>query len=178
MLHELTDQRALAADVTAYAGSARTAEQVRDQLRAAFAALRGPRPRLPTRTYRSTCSPSRPYYARSAAPGPHPRRKQRRRVAAAEALLATAQRPLLIAAAARVPPAPRCATGRGPGRVPDDDRGRQGRRGREPSRQSRREPALPSDAGRSRAADVMVAAGTELAETDVYTTTRLPIGGS
>src|SRR4029077_3916919 len=45
VLHELADQRALAAGVTAFAGSARTAEDLREQLRRAFAALRAPRPR-------------------------------------------------------------------------------------------------------------------------------------
>src|SRR5262249_17895432 len=45
VLHELPDQRALIASVTAFAGSARSDTELREQLRAAFAALRGPRPR-------------------------------------------------------------------------------------------------------------------------------------
>src|ERR1700751_3370819 len=45
VLHELPDQRALVTGVTAFAGSARTDTELRDQLRAAFAALRSARPR-------------------------------------------------------------------------------------------------------------------------------------
>src|SRR5215469_14248910 len=45
VLHELADQRAMAAGVTGFAGSARSDTQVREHLRAAFAALRGARPR-------------------------------------------------------------------------------------------------------------------------------------
>src|SRR5215470_12580343 len=45
VLHELADQRALAAGVTGFAASARSAEDLRDQLRAAFAALRNGRRR-------------------------------------------------------------------------------------------------------------------------------------
>ena len=45
VLHELPDQRALVAGVTAFAGSARTHAELREHLRAAFAALRSARPR-------------------------------------------------------------------------------------------------------------------------------------
>src|SRR3984885_14538758 len=45
VLHELADQRALAASVTGFAGSARSDEECREHLRSAFAALRAARPR-------------------------------------------------------------------------------------------------------------------------------------
>src|ERR1700730_7960841 len=45
LLHELDDQRAVAAGVTALARSARGAQDVRDHLRAAFATLHAARPR-------------------------------------------------------------------------------------------------------------------------------------
>src|SRR5579862_6161400 len=45
VMHELEDQHAIAAGVTGLARSARTAQDVRDHLRAAFAMLRAPRPR-------------------------------------------------------------------------------------------------------------------------------------
>src|SRR4029077_10355689 len=45
VLHELADQRGLAAHATGYAASARNPEEVREQLRLAFAALRAPRAR-------------------------------------------------------------------------------------------------------------------------------------
>ena len=45
VLHELIDQCGLAAHVTGYAASARSPEEVREQLRAAFATLRAPRAR-------------------------------------------------------------------------------------------------------------------------------------
>src|ERR1700746_21762 len=45
VLHELADQRALAAGVTGFAGSARSAQELRDHLRAAFAVLRNDRRR-------------------------------------------------------------------------------------------------------------------------------------
>src|SRR5215469_11484532 len=45
VLHELDDQRGLVAQITGFAASARTDTQLRDQLRAAFAAMRAARPR-------------------------------------------------------------------------------------------------------------------------------------
>src|SRR5213082_23793 len=98
VLHELDDQRAIAAGVAGLARSARGAPDVRDHLRAAFATLHAARARpsyleipldlLPEPT------PLRPErFARSgAAPPPSPAA-----LAAAQALLAEAQRPLIIA---------------------------------------------------------------------------------
>src|SRR5438034_1251017 len=98
VLHELDDQRAIAAGVAGLARSARGAQDVRDHLRAAFATLHAARARpayleipLDLLGEPTTLRPER--FARSAAtPPPAPAA-----LAAAQALLAEAQRPLIIA---------------------------------------------------------------------------------
>src|SRR3984893_10919570 len=98
VLHELDDQRAVAAGVTALARSARGAQDVRDHLRAAFATLHAARPRpayleipLDLLAEPTTLRPER--FARSGGtPPPSPVA-----LAAAPALLAHAQRPLIHA---------------------------------------------------------------------------------
>src|SRR5256885_4120282 len=98
VLHELDDQRAVAAGVAGLARSARGAQDVRDHLRAAFATLHAGRARpayleipLDLLAEPTTLRPER--FARSAAtPPPAPAA-----LAAAQALLAEAQRPLIIA---------------------------------------------------------------------------------
>src|SRR5258708_39968282 len=98
VLHELGDQRAVAAGVAGLARSAHGAQDVRDHLRAAFATLYAPRARpayleipldlLPEPTI---LRPER--FARSGAASP----PAPAALAAAQALLAEAQRPLIIA---------------------------------------------------------------------------------
>lgn len=179
VLHELHDQRALAADVTAYAGSARTPGQVRDQLRAAFAALRGHRPR-PAYLDIPLDLLAEPTVLRPQAlpPPPPPLAPDGDSLLAAAGLLATAQRPLFIAGGgARAAGAALrtlleatdgylVTTVAGKGVVADSH----------PASLGATLPYRPTQE-RIAAADVVLAAGTELSETDLYTTTRLPIPG-
>src|SRR5256714_86599 len=173
VLHELDDQRAIAAGVAGLARSARGAPDVRDHLRAAFATLHAARARpayleipLDLLGEPTTLRPER--FARSgAAPPPSPTA-----LAAAQALLAEAQRPLIIAgggarrrrggglAASLTPPVA------GRGAVAESP----------PASLGASLPYAPTQELVA-AADVVVAAGTELSETDVYTTTRLAMSG-
>src|SRR5437764_3505456 len=179
VLHELEDQRAIAAGVTGLARSALSAQDVRDHLRAAFATLRAARARpayleipldlLPEPT------PLRPErFARGGgAPPPSPAS-----LAAAHALLAEAERPLFIAgggargagaALRRLVEATDgylVTTVAGKGVVAESHPANLGA-------------SLPFAAIQElvAAADVVIAAGTELSETDVYTTTRLAMSG-
>src|SRR6202030_2785340 len=98
VLHELEDQRAVAAGVTGLARSARGAQDVRDHLRAAFATLHAGRARpayleipLDLLAEPTTLRPER--FARSGGTPP----AAPAALAAAQALLAEAQRPLIIA---------------------------------------------------------------------------------
>src|SRR5258708_36590395 len=118
VLHELDDQRAVAAGVAGLARSARGAQDVRDHLRAAFATLHAGRARpayleipldlLPDST---TLPPER--FARSGGTSP----PQPAALAAAQALLAQAQRRLIIAGGGARGPggAPRQLVGAGAG---------------------------------------------------------------
>src|ERR1700739_2812779 len=98
VLHELDDQRALAAGVAALARSAQSAQDVRDHLRAAFATLTAPRARpayveipLDLLGEPTALRPERlPGARRGTTPSPEA-------LATAQALLAEAQRPLFIA---------------------------------------------------------------------------------
>ena len=179
VLHELRDQRALVADVTGFAGSARSDTEVRDHLRSAFAALRAPRPRpgyldIPLDLLGEPTTLRPEVFARPpplAAP-PHAA------VDAALALLATAERPLLIAGGGA-----RAAGGAlrqllealdgylvttvgGKGVVAESH----------PASLGASLPFVPTQE-RVAQADVVLAAGTELSETDVYSTTRIRIDG-
>jgi 5-guanidino-2-oxopentanoate decarboxylase len=179
VLHELEDQRGLAGGVTGLARSARTAQDVRDHLRAAFATLTAARARpayleIPLDLLAEP-TPLRPErFARAAgAPAPAPAA-----LAAAQALLAESQRPLLIAgggargAGAALRQLVEALDGylvttvAGKGVVAESHPASLGA-------------SLPYPATQElvAAADVVIAAGTELSETDVYTTTRLAMSG-
>ena len=175
VLHEIADQRAVVAGVTGFAGSARTDQDVRTHLRAAFAALRGARPRpayldvpldllaeqtalRPEVFPRSTALPA----ASAGALGE------------AHSLLSRAKRPLIIAgggargAGAALRRLVEALDGyvvttvAGKGVVAESHPASLG-------------VSLPYAATQERVAqaDCVLAAGTELAETDIYTTTRL-----
>jgi 5-guanidino-2-oxopentanoate decarboxylase len=179
VLHELDDQRATVAGVTAFAGSARTDLEVRDQLRAAFDALRAERARpayvdIPLDLLAAPTD----LRAQRFAPAASLRAPARADLDAALAALAAAKRPLLIAGggARRAGAALRklvealdgylVTTVAGKGVVAESHPANLGA-------------SLPYAATQERVAqaDVVIAAGTELSETDVYTTTRLAING-
>jgi 5-guanidino-2-oxopentanoate decarboxylase len=179
VLHELIDQRAVAAGVTGIARTALSADDVCDHLRAAFASFETGRPRPayldipldllaePTakRPERFVPVGGRPHAAPEA-------------INEAVALLSAARRPLLIAgggarfagdALRRLAEALDgyvVTTAAGKGVLPE---------------------AHPANLGASlpyreiqslvSSADVVLAVGTELSETDVYTTTRLDLRG-
>ena len=179
VLHELADQRALAANVTGFAASARSDVEVREHLRTAFATLRAPRPRpayldVPLDLLAEPTA-LRPEVFPRAAPLPTP-------AAAALAeiltLLQTAERPLIIAGGgARAAgsalrhlleslDAYLVTTVAAKGVVAESHAASLGA-------------SLPYAVTQERvaAADVVLAVGTELSETDIYTTARLPIRG-
>lgn len=178
-LHELRGQRDSAATVTGHAGHAERAEDVREHLRLAFAAMRGARPRpaylevpLDVLGERTVLVPER--FADAAARPVAPPEA----IARAAAVINAAHAPLVIAgggtrsAAADLRAfverlgAPCVLTTAGKGLLPE---------------------AHPLNAGASlpyaatqalvAAADVVIAVGTELAETDHYVT-QLTIAGS
>jgi 5-guanidino-2-oxopentanoate decarboxylase len=179
VLHELADQRALAAGAAGLALHADTPAAVRAQLEAAFAYLRGGRARPvylgipldllaePTALRPERFAPAAPAPAAPAAA-----------IAAARALLTGAQRPLIVAGGgARHAGAALTAlvdaldaflvtTVAGKGVLPEGHPANLGA-------------SLPYRATQEliAAADVVLAVGTELAETDIYTTTRLAIPG-
>src|SRR6476646_7928023 len=171
--------RALAADVTAYAGSARTPEQVRDQLRAAFAALRGHRPRpayldIPLDLLaESTLLRPQPLPV-----APPPLAPDGGALLTAAGLLATAQRPLFIAGggARAAGAALRTLLEATDGYLVTTVAGKGVVAESHPANLGATLPYRPTQE-RIAAADVVLAAGTELSETDLYTTTRLPIPG-
>jgi 5-guanidino-2-oxopentanoate decarboxylase len=179
VLHELRDQRALLAQVAGFAGSARTPEAVRELLRQAFAVMRAPRARpayldvpLDVLAVRTELPVER-FPAAAAILQPEPQQLQR-----ARELLAGARRPLIIAGGgARGAGAPLLrllesldaflvTTVAAKGVVADSHPGNLGAS----------LPYAPVQALVA-SADVILAAGTELAETDVYTTMRLPLTG-
>jgi 5-guanidino-2-oxopentanoate decarboxylase len=179
VLHELPDQRALVAGVTAFAGSARSHGELQEHLRAAFAALRRPRPRPayldipldllaePTELRAEVFPAPTPA---AAAPGPATEQAHR--------LLAAARRPLFIAGGGaraagqalrrlvEAHDAYLVTTVAGKGVLPESH----------PASLGASLPYAPTQE-LAAAADVIVAAGTELSETDIYTTTRLPLHG-
>ena len=179
VLHELADQRAIAAGVTALARSARVAPDVRDHLRAAFAILHAPRPRpayleipLDLLAEPTTLRPERfPRSGNAHTPAVTA-------LAEAQALLDAAQRPLIIAgggaraagvALQRLVEALDgylVTTVAGKGVLPEMHPANLGA-------------SLPYRATQElvQFADVVVAAGSELSDTDVYTTTRLERNG-
>jgi 5-guanidino-2-oxopentanoate decarboxylase len=179
VLHELRDQRALVADVTAFAGSARSDSELGAQLRSAFAALRSARPRpayvdIPLDLL-GEATDQRPEVFAGPPPLPAPSRQA---LEQAQRLLAEAQRPLFIAGGgARAAGAALrqlleslggylVTTVAGKGVVAESH----------PASLGVSLPYAPTQQ-LAAAADVVVAAGTELSETDIYTTTRLPLQG-
>jgi thiamine pyrophosphate-dependent acetolactate synthase large subunit-like protein len=179
VLHELADQRAVAAGAAGLALHAGTAEEVRAHLTAAFAYLGSGRPRpaylgipLDLLAEVTALEPER-----CAHPNAFPQ-PDAAAIETARALLAGAQRPLIVAgggarhagaALARLLEAVDgylVTTAAGKGVIPEEHPANLGA-------------SLPYRATQEliAAADVVVAVGTELAETDVYTTTRLSFPG-
>jgi len=179
VLHELADQRGLAAHATGYAASARNPEEVREQLRLAFAALRAPRARpayvdIPLDLLAETTTLQTERFAAA----PAPKAPEAEALARAQRLLATARRPLVIAGGG--------ARGSGAalrrllealdGYLVTTVAAKGVLAETHPANLGASLPYRPTQAMMA-AADVVIAAGTELSETDVYTTTRLPLGG-
>jgi 5-guanidino-2-oxopentanoate decarboxylase len=179
VLHELPDQRALVAGVTGFSASARCDADVREHLRSAFAALRAPRPRpayldVPLDLLGEPTALRPEIFARAPRPAAPPRGASD----AARALLSGAERPLIIAGGgARAAGAPLrqvvealdaylVTTVAAKGIVAESHPASLGA-------------SLPYRLTQERIAnaDVVLAVGTELSETDIYTTTRLPING-
>jgi 5-guanidino-2-oxopentanoate decarboxylase len=180
VLHELADQRAVAAGAAGLALHANSPEEVRTHLAAAFASLGGAGRRrpayigLPLDLLAETTALEPERFAQgSPAPQPDPAAIQ-----AAGALLESAQRPLIVAGGgARHAGAALVrllesldgylvTTTAAKGVIPESHPASLGA-------------SLPYRATQELlgAADVVVAVGTELAETDVYTTTRLTFPG-
>jgi 5-guanidino-2-oxopentanoate decarboxylase len=179
VLHELNDQAALAAGVFGVARSARSAEDVRDHLRLCLSSLRTGRPRpayleIPLDVLAEQTSLEAQRFA-DAPSLPQPAAGS---IDAAARLLGGAARPLIIAGggARRAAPelrrlvealdCPLVTTAAGKGVLPESHKASFGASLPYPSVQK-----LILDA------DVVLAVGTELSETDVYTATRLPLGG-
>ncbi|HYL02506.1 MAG TPA: 5-guanidino-2-oxopentanoate decarboxylase [Steroidobacteraceae bacterium] len=179
VLHELADQRALAAGVTGLACHALTADELRERLREVFAFLgRGrPRPAYLGIPLDLLAEPTALRPERFAPPVEVPQ-PAAAALAAARALLEGARRPLVIAGGgARHAGAPLgrllqaldaylVTTTAGKGVLAETHPANLGA-------------SLPYRATQEliASADVVLAAGTELAETDVYTTTRLELPG-
>ncbi|MEP6883986.1 MAG: 5-guanidino-2-oxopentanoate decarboxylase [Gammaproteobacteria bacterium] len=179
VLHELYDQGALAAGVFGIARSAHTAEDVRDHLRLCLASLRTGRARpayleIPLDVLAETTT----LEARRFEDEPLLPQAGADQIAAAVRMLAAAARPLIIAgggarrAAAEltrlveVLDCPLVTTAAGKGILPASH----------PANFGTSLPYLPIQQLISEA-DVVLAVGTELGETDMYFTTRLPLGG-
>jgi 5-guanidino-2-oxopentanoate decarboxylase len=179
VLHELYDQAALAAGVFGVARSAHSAEDVRDHLRLCLASLRSGRPRpayleIPLDVLAETTSLEALRFE-SAPLQPQGSSDQ---IDAAVRLLAVAARPLVIAGGgARRAGAelqrllealdcPLVTTAAGKGLLAESHPSNFGT-----SLPYRPIQQLIADS------DVVLAVGTELGETDMYFTTRLPLGG-
>jgi len=179
VLHELPEQRSLVAAVLDTARSADSAEDIRDQLRVAFASFRVGRPRpaylqIPLDLLAQTTT-LRAERFDDACLLPQPQPGQ---IDQARALLASARRPLIIAGGGARAAAHELrqliealdgflvSTAAGKGTLPE---------------------AHPANLGASlpypetqeliAKADVILAVGTELSETDVYTAMQLPMAG-
>ena len=179
VLHELKDQFALASGIFGVAHSARSAEDVRDSLRSCLASLRAGRPRpayleIPLDVLSELTSlPALKYV--DAAPLPCAAPEQ---IDAAVRLLAVAQRPLIIAGGGArqasaelhrlvdVLDCPLVTTTAGKGLLPENHPANLGA-------------ALPFRAARAllSEADVVLAVGTELAETDIWSGFKLALSG-
>ena len=179
VLHELTDQRALAAGAAGLALHADTAAAVCEHLEASFTYLRGGRGRpaylgIPL----DLLAEPTDLRAERFAPAPAAPEPSATAIDAARALLERAQRPLIVAgggarhagaalgALVEALDAYFVTTVAGKGIVPETHPANLGA-------------SLPYRATQEliASADVVLAVGTELAETDIYTTTRLTIPG-
>ncbi|MGH8306602.1 MAG: thiamine pyrophosphate-binding protein, partial [Steroidobacteraceae bacterium] len=179
VLHELADQRSLAAGAAGLACHASSDAQLREQLRAAFAFLRRGRARpayvgIPLDLLAEPTA-LRPESFAPVSQLPPP---AARAIDEARSLLAGAQRPLIIAGGGarhagaalgrllQALDAYLVTTVAGKGVLPESHPGNLGA-------------SLPYRATQEliAAADVVLAAGTELSETDLYTTTRLALPG-
>lgn len=179
VLHELPDQLALGAGVTGLARSASSAEDVRDHLRAIFASFHTgrPRPAYLQVPLDLLAEPTGLKPERFASPGARAAPAAETIDAAIDAL-ATASRPLIIAGGGARGAADALlrvvdmldgylvTTTAGKGLVPESHPANLGA-----SLQYRHTQELVASA------DVIVAAGTELSETDFYTGTRLAHAG-
>ena len=179
VLHEVPDQLALGAGVTRVARAASSAEDVRDHLRTIFASFRTGRARpaylqIPLDLLGESTGLKPEKFA-----NPDARLlPQKEAIDQAAAALAAAKRPLVIAGGgARNAAAPLLrlvdtldayfvATTAGKGLLPEDHPANLG--ASLPFRETQELVA---------AADVIIAVGTELSETDFYTGTRLPMSG-
>jgi 5-guanidino-2-oxopentanoate decarboxylase len=179
VLHELGDQAAIAAGVFGVARSARSAEDVRDHLRLCLASLCTGRPRpayleIPL----DVLAEDTALEAVRFEIGPQLPQASPDQIDAAVRLLAFAARPLIIAGGgARRAGAelhrlvesldcPLVTTAAGKGVLPESHPANFGT-----SLPYRPVQQLIADA------DVVLAVGTELAETDIYFSTKLPLGG-
>jgi 5-guanidino-2-oxopentanoate decarboxylase len=179
VLHEVPDQLALAAGVAGLARAASSAEDVRDHLRAMFASFRTGRARpaylqIPLDLL---AEPTGLKAERFANPDARPLPAQEAIDRAASAL-ATARRPLIIAGGGAREASDSLlrlvdvldgyfvSTTAGKGLLPEDHPANLGTS--LPFRETQELVAV---------ADVVVAVGTELSETDFYTGTRLPMSG-
>src|SRR5882724_8207420 len=179
VLHELYDQAALAAGVFAIARSAHSAEDVREHLRLCLASFRTGRPRpayleipLDVLAETTTLEPQR-FEDNSLMPQASPDQ-----IGAAVRLLSQAARPLIIAGGGarraggelrhlvETLDCPLVTTAAGKGLLPESHPANFGTSLPYPPIQR-----LIADA------DVVLAVGTELGETDIYFTTKLPLGG-
>jgi 5-guanidino-2-oxopentanoate decarboxylase len=179
VLHELHDQAALAAGVFGIARSARSAEDVREYLRLCLASFRTGRPR-PAYLEIPLDVLAEPTTLEAGAFEDTPLMPQASpdQIGAAVRLLSQAARPLIIAGGgARRAGAelrrlvetldcPLVTTAAGKGVLPDAHPANFGASLPYPPIQR-----LAADA------DVVLAVGTELGETDIYATTKLPLGG-
>jgi len=180
VLHELPDQRALIASVTAFAGSARSDIELREQLRAAFAALRGARARpayldIPLDLLGEPTALRAEVFAGAAAiPAPPQHMLEQ-----AQQLLARARRPMFVAGggARAAGAALRQLVESHDGYLVTTVAGKGVIAESHPASLGVSLPYAPTQELVA-AADVVVAAGTELSETDIYTTTRLALNGS
>jgi len=179
VLHELQNQWALAAAVFGVARAARSAEDVRDHLQLCLASLRAGRPRpayleIPLDVLaESTTLPAERFA--DAAPLPLASSAQ---IDAAIRLLAVAARPIIIAGGGARSAGPELhrlvdtldcplvTTAAGKGLIAEHHPANLGT-----SLPYRAIQALIADA------DVVLAVGTELGETDIYTATKLPLSG-
>jgi 5-guanidino-2-oxopentanoate decarboxylase len=179
VLHELNDQAAVVSGVAGHARTAFSAEAARDHLRALFAALQLERPRpvylgVPLDLLAEVTSLRPERFARYPSNVP----VHAETIREAVELLDSADRPLIIAGGgaraagdevrklAEAIDAYVITTAAGKGVIPEKHPANLGA-----SLQFREIQELIATA------DVVLAVGTELSETDVYTTTRLPMSG-